>query len=63
MFLVSAICDGYGYLLFQRCRRGLRRSLRPFQAIWTPMQSRMKAMTRRIPWAVDGEMARVIRGA
>jgi len=27
---------------------------RPFHAIWTPMQSRMKAITRRIPWAVGG---------
>ena len=26
---------------------------RPFQAIWTPMQKRMKAMTRRMPCAVD----------
>ena len=34
---------------------------RPFQAIWTPMQSRMKAMTRRIPWAVEGEMCRAMR--
>ena len=27
----------------------------PFQAIWTPMQNRMKATTRRIPCAVEGE--------
>ncbi len=30
-------------------RRGGRRTRTPFQAIWTPMQKRMKAMTRRIP--------------
>lgn len=36
---------------------------RPFHAIWMPMQSRMKATTRRIPWAVEGGMALVILGA
>jgi hypothetical protein len=36
---------------------------RPFHAIWAPMQSRMKAITRRIPWAVVGGMILVILGA
>lgn len=35
----------------------------PFQAICTPMQNRMKATTRRMPCAVAGEIARVMRGA
>ena len=37
------------------------RGTKPFHAIWTPMQSRMKAMMRRIPCAVDGEMCRAMR--
>jgi hypothetical protein len=40
-----------------------RRAERPFHAIWMPMQSRMKAMTRRIPWAVEGGILFVILGA
>jgi len=39
------------------------RAERPFQAIWTPMQSRMKAITRRTPWAVEGGMALETFGA
>lgn len=35
----------------------------PFHAIYTPMQSRMKAIKRRIPCAVDGGMILVILGA
>jgi hypothetical protein len=39
------------------------RAERPFHAIWVPIQSRMKAITLRMPWAVDGGMALVIFGA
>ena len=36
---------------------------RPFQPICTPMHSRMNAITRKIPCAVVGGMALVMRGA
>ena len=35
----------------------------PFHAICAPMQSRINAITRRTPWAVEGGMALVIFGA
>lgn len=66
--------DRPGYPLSSGLRRGntlcsyglmmvASRAERPFQAIWTPMQSRIKAITRRIPWAVEGGMILVILGA
>jgi hypothetical protein len=36
---------------------------RPFQAIWMPMQRRMNAITRRMPWAVEDGMALARFGA
>ena len=58
---------GWGYGWSAGCGYGLmtvaRRAERPFHAIWIPMQSRMKAITRRIPWAVEGGMTLVILGA
>lgn len=41
----------------------LSRAERPFQAIWTPIQSKMNAITRRMPWAVEAGMALETFGA
>jgi hypothetical protein len=57
------MCDCYGYVIRSWLSRGVRRPLRPFQAIWTPIHNRIKAMTRRMPWAVEGEIVLVIFGA
>ena len=45
------------------CRIPLSSTVKPFQAIWTPMQMRMKAMMRRMPWIVVGATAALMRGA
>src|SRR5207302_5102420 len=63
VLFVDRICDYFRYVTRSWLSRGVRRPLRPFQAIWTPIHSRIKAMTRRIAWAVEGGMARVIFGA
>ena len=55
---------GIGALPHPWCLAKVRtRVLVPFQAIWTPMQSSRKAMTRTTPCAVWGEILRVMRGA
>ena len=55
--------SGCGCLLYLAVEQGREQTSRPFQAIWTPMQKRIKAMTRRIPCTVEGETERAILGA
>jgi hypothetical protein len=52
--LVVAVDPNVRYTLLP-CSSGVNSSDRPFHAIWTPIQRRMKAMTRKMPCAVDGD--------
>jgi hypothetical protein len=50
----------YAYLWFVRVAFSIEM---PFQAICTPMHMRIKAITRRMPWTVEGETALISLGA